>query len=391
MNLPPRSAFNPDDFQAVEEVFRYYRDRGLDPGYQGHFEERYSKQFVDYMGGKGYADAVCTGTAAVFVALAALRLPAGSHVVLSPVTDPGTVSAIIFNGLVPVVADSEPGSYNIGPEQFESRITPETRAAVVVHLGGKAARIDEIVAVASRRGIKVVEDCSQSHGARHNGEMVGNFGDIAAFSTMYRKAHATGGCGGIVYTRDRGLYEMARACADRGKPFFREGFDEKNPGGFLFPALNLNLDEISCALGIRSLRKLEDTRRRRIAFLKKLGARLNGLDGVNFAPVSDEDSPFFHPVTVDERKLGCSAADFGMELQRQGVAVNPHYDYVVAEWPWVLPYLKGERSCANAVAIRDRSFNLLFNENFGDREIEFIGTMFRKITGDHIQGKRNIP
>jgi perosamine synthetase len=390
INPPPRSAFNQEDFQSVNEVFRYYNDRGLDPGYQGYFEEQYTKQFVDYMGGKGYADAVCTGTAAVFVALAALRLPAGSHVILSPITDPGTVSAIILNGLIPVLADAKPGSFNIGTEQFESRITSETRAAVIVHTGGQAAPIDGIVAIASSHNIKVVEDCSQAHGARLNGKIVGCFGDIAAFSTMYRKAHATGGCGGVVFTSDRQLYEMVRACADRGKPFFKDGFDEKAPGSFLFPALNLNLDEISCALGSRSLLKLDDTRRRRIAFLKNLDSELRGLEGVKIVPVSDEDSPFFHPVIIEDQMLGCTAADIGAALQKQGIAVNPHYNYVVAEWPWVLQYLKGEHTCPNAVAFKNSTFNLLFNENYGDKEIEFISTLIRK-TSEHyiLRRKRN--
>lgn len=384
LNLPPRSAFNQDDFQSLQEVFQYYHEKGLDPGYQGYFEERYTNQFVDYMGVQGYADAVCSGTAAIFVAIAALRLPAGSHVIISPVTDPGTVSAIIFNGLVPVVADAKPGSFNVGAAEFESRITSETRAAVIVHTGGQAAPIDEIVAIASHHNIKVVEDCSQAHGARLNGKLVGTFGDIAAFSTMYRKAHATGGCGGVVYTCDRKLYEMVRACADRGKPFFKEGFDEKDPGSFLFPALNLNLDEISCALGSRSLLKLEETRRRRISFLKNLEKELQGLEGVKLALISDEDSPFFHSVIVDDQALGCSAAEFGRALKGEGIAINPHYKYLVAEWPWAQPYLKGEIACLNAAAYKNSSFNLLFNENYGDKEVETFSRLFRKTAEQYI-------
>src|SRR5204863_5326452 len=100
------------------------------------------------------------------------------------------------------------------------------------------------------------------HGARLNGKKVGTFGDIAAFSTMYRKNHATGGCGGVIFTPDEKLYHLVRACADRGKPFWQPGFNDKDPKQFLFPALNLNIDELSCAIGSQTLGKLDRTNQR---------------------------------------------------------------------------------------------------------------------------------
>src|SRR5437763_17107381 len=130
-----RFAFGDTELAAVQEVFSYYRERNLDFGYQGHFEERYCEAFVRYLDAPGYADAVATGTAALFVALAALQLPGGSHVVVSPITDPGTSNAIILNGLVPVLMDSMPCSYNAGPEKVRRRLTPETRARVLGHAG----------------------------------------------------------------------------------------------------------------------------------------------------------------------------------------------------------------------------------------------------------------
>lgn len=371
--MPPRMAFADEELQAVAEVFRYYGDRKTDFGYQGEFERRYTDAFVQYMGGNGFADAVCSGTAALFVSLAALRLEPGSHVVVSPVTDPGTISAIILNQLVPVVADANDTSFNMGFEQFEERITEKTKAVVVVHIAGKAAEIDLISESAKKRGIKVIEDCSQAHGAKFKGEKVGNFGDIAAFSTMYRKNHATGGCGGIVFTRDKGLYNMVRAFADRGKPFFRDDFNEKDPSSFLFPALNLNIDELSCAIGIRSLAKLNQTIEKRVSFLKKLGKRLNEVSRVcRLEDVSDDDSPFFHPMIVDTSRISCSKSEFAKAVQAEGIDINTDYRYVVCEWEWAKPYLADSLWCKNAINYRETSFNLLFNENFGEQELRDI-------------------
>jgi dTDP-4-amino-4,6-dideoxygalactose transaminase len=378
--MPARNAFGGEVLQIIEELVEHYKARNIDFGYQDTYERLYTEAFVRYLEVDGFADAVSTGTAALFVAIAALQLPPGSHVIVSPITDPGTISAIILNQLVPVLADSSPNSYNMGAEQFEQRISDKTRAVVVVHAAGKAAPVDAIAQIAQEKGIYVVEDCSQAHGAKLNGKKVGTFGDIAAFSTMYRKAHATGGCGGVIFTRSQQLYNLVRAFADRGKPFERPDFNEKNPTTFLFPALNLNLDEVSCAIGLKSLEKLDDTIKKRITFLQKLNAAIKTHSKVCFpSSISSDDSPFFYPVFADTTKISCSKKEFAQAIETEGVSLNPDYMYVVSEWPWVQPYLADRFDCQNAVVTRQSSFNILLNENYGIKEVEDILAAILKV------------
>src|SRR5215510_11624078 len=271
--MPPRIALGEDERRMVLEVLDHYAERKVDPGYQGTFEKIYTDAFVEMMGG-GYADAVATGTSALFVAVAALDLSKGSEVLVSPITDPGTLAAIILNGHRPRLIDSEPGRYNTESKQFAARVTPATRGAVIVHSLGRACDIEPIVQAAHERGIKVVEDCSQSHAAKVGGRLVGTFGDIAAFSTMYRKAHITGAAGGLVYSRDVEVFRRALAHADRGKPRWQPDFDDRDPNTFLFPALNHHSDEISCGVGLASLSRLHETIVRRLSFVTELTARL---------------------------------------------------------------------------------------------------------------------
>lgn len=371
--MPPRFAFGEEEFRRViDEALEHYRTRGLDFGYQDTFERLYTEAFVRYMEVEGgFADAVNTGTAALFVAIAALQLPPGSHVIVSPITDPGTINAIILNGLVPALADSSPRSYNMGAEQFSERITDRTKAVIVVHAAGRAAPVDRIAEIAKERGLWVIEDCSQAHGARLGGRKVGTFGDIAAFSTMYRKAHATGSCGGVIFTQREELYRLVRAYADRGKPFWMPGFDDKDPTTFLFPALNFNIDELSCAIGLKSLEKLDRTIQHRLAFLRRLAAQIRDKSRVcSPSEVSDHDSPFFYPIFVDGSRINCSKKEFAEAVRSEGINLNPHYMYVVSQWPYVQPYLADSFSCPNAVECRDSSFNILLNENYGDQEVE---------------------
>ena len=367
MKFPTRNAFGDTEIAAINECINYYKEKGIDPGYQGIFEKRYTDVFCQYMGG-GYADAVATGTTALYVAIAALDLPAGSDILVSPITDPGTLSAIILQyRLTPRLMDSKPNSYNIGIEQFLARITPFTRAVVVVHsIGYPVTDIQEIVKEAHARDIHVIEDCSQSHGARVNGHPVGSFGDMAAFSTMYRKAHVAGSSGGVVYTRDRELYRLTLAHADRGKPSWNEDFNDRDPRQFLFPALNLHTDEISCSIGIASLARLDDTILKRLIFIAELAGRLN-----NPYEYTPNMSPFVYPI-IAKREIADA-------LLNKGIPLNPHYQYVVSEWPWIQKYLSDKFDTPNARDIRDRTFCLYLNENYGLKEAAFISTSLNQL------------
>jgi perosamine synthetase len=366
--MPPRLALGDNERKMVLEVLDYYRERNVDPGYEGHFEKMYCRAFADMMGG-GYADAVATGTSSLYIAVAALDLPKGSEVLVSSITDPGSLAAIVLNGLKARLMDSKPGSYNVGPEQFAARITPNVSAVMVVHAAGQAAEIDKIVEIAHARGIKVIEDCAQAHGALLRAKRVGSFGDVAAFSTMYRKAHMTGPSGGVVFTKDLELHHRAVAHADRGKPRWRDDFSDRDPSNYLFPALNHNTDEISCAIGLASLARLRSTIVGRLAFVSDFVARLvDASDICTPYPFSPTDSPFFYPVMVDCGAITCSKIEFAEAVRAEGVDLNPHYRFVVSDWPYIRPYLADDFDAPNAHDICNRSFNLYLNERYGERE-----------------------
>jgi dTDP-4-amino-4,6-dideoxygalactose transaminase len=377
--MPARLALGDAEVDMINRVVAYYRQRQVDPGYQGVFEKRYTDLFVEMMGG-GYADAVATGTSSLYVALAALDLPKGSEVLVSPITDPGSLAAIVLNNLKPRLMDSMPGSYNVGPDEFAARITPEVKGALVVHAAGQAAPIDRIVEIAHKHGIKVLEDCAQAHFAKLRGRPVGSFGDIAAFSTMYRKAHMTGPSGGLVYARDLETFRRAVAHADRGKPRWLENFSDRDPGNYLFPALNHNTDEISCAIGIASLARLNRTIIARQAFVSDLVARL--IDGCKVCspyPFFPTTSPFFYPVMVDCDAITCSKIEFAEAVRAEGIDLNPHYKFTVSDWPYIKPYLADGFDIPNAHDICNRSFNLYLNEKYSEQEAKDTVTAIRKV------------
>lgn len=376
--MPARLALGEAEVAEVMSAIAHYRGCEQDLPYQGVVEQRLCAAFAEFMGG-GYADAVATGTGAVYVALAALDLPKGSEVVISPVTASSPLSCIILQGLVPVVADSRPGSYNMGVEQFLERVTPRTSAVLAVHLGGEPLEMDRLTAEASRRGIKVLEDCSQAPGAVWNGRRVGSFGDIAALSTMYRKNLISGSSGGLVFTRDLALFRQAQAHADHGKPVWRAELNLKDPRHALFPALNFNTNELSCAIALASLRRLQETIDKRLAFLERFIAALQASSRACRPSAFHRGfSPFFFPVMVDAERLTCSKVQFAQALLAEGINLDPEYGCVVRSWTWALPYLSDDFETANALAMRDGSFNLFLNERYGDEEVRDIIAAIKK-------------
>lgn len=378
--MPFREAFGPKEKQKIQEVIEYYTAKEQDPPYQGHFENLFCEKFSEYMGG-GYTDAVSTGTASIYVSLAALDLPKGSEIIISPVTDSSPLNCIILQGYIPVVADSRPNSYNMGLEQFLERVTDKTSALLAVHAAGEPIhQVDQIAKEACARGIKVIEDCSQAPGALVSGEKVGCFGDIAAFSTMYRKNLASGGSGGIVFTMNEDLFHLSLAHADRGKQIWRTDLNLNDPRSALFPALNFNTNEFSCAIGLASLQRLEETIRKRNLFLSRLISSLSK-ETKTCRPYEHNDnfSPFYFPIFVDEEKVKCSKIEFANALIAEGIGLLPEYGCLVCDWKWAKKYLADDFETMNARSMRDRSFNLFLNEQYGEREIEDIIEAIKKV------------
>ena len=371
--MPYRKLFGEEELESVIRVFHDSWQEGRDFGYQGKYEKLYTDKFCEFQGG-GFADAVSSGTAAIYLALKALDIQHGSNVIVSPITDPGSAAPIIIAGMNPVVADSSPNSFNIGPDEFEKALTSNTRAAILSHIGGHPIDMEPILEIAQARGIKIVEDCSQAHGALYKGKRVGRFGDIAAFSTMFSKGHSTGGCGGLVYTENEDYYWLIRSLADRGKPFRNPDFDMKNPSENLFPALNFNLDELSCAIGLSTLSRLQEIIDKRYEIAIKLDAALEESSVVFPCHRQPDSKPslFFHTVEVTVNKLRVSKREFAEAVAAEGIWLNPHYNFVVSEWKWMQRYLPDNQKIPNAIDFRNRTFNILFTELFTDMEIEDI-------------------
>ncbi len=213
----------------------------------------FEEKFAEYTGAV-YAHAVTSGTAALKAALTALEVRPGDEVITQGFTFVATFEAIIESGAVPVPAEIDE-TLNMDPADFEKKITKKTKAVIPVHMLGSPARIQEIIEIAAKHDIKVIEDTAQALGAAVGGKKLGTWGDMGTFSFDFYKTVTTAE-GGMVVTNNRELYVRVSEYCDHGhdhNPEVGRALEGRNFLGF-----NYRMNELQGALGIAQLSKLED-------------------------------------------------------------------------------------------------------------------------------------
>lgn len=398
--MPGRALFGEEEKAAAAALFdEAMRTEGAF-GYNGPEEHAYCCEFAAALGG-GYADAVSSGSSAVYVALRALKIEPFTQVICPALTDPGGIMPVALVNCIPIVADVRPGSYNVGPEQVEACLSDLTSAIIVAHIGGEPVEMDPILEMASARGIPVIEDCAQAHGACCKGRPVGTLGDVAAFSTMSGKHHATAAQGGVVFTRSESIYWEARRSSDRGKPFGLEG-----ASSCVVAALNLNSNDLAAAVGRVQLRKLPGivAARRRVADAIAAGLKRSQVVSPGWQPEGAQASYWFLRLHVDESRIAVDGNAFAAALGAEGIPVNPCYSAAFqadAAWlverrafgsghyPWSAPEYRGDPNrrfpCPNAVAVLRSDFNLAIHERWGEAEIADALTAIAKVERAYLQ------
>ncbi|MEO6909765.1 MAG: DegT/DnrJ/EryC1/StrS family aminotransferase [Edaphobacter sp.] len=272
--------FSSEEESALIDVVRSGKWGGYGVEIQ-EFEESFRK-----MHEVKHAVTCSNGTVALEVALRAIGIKCGDEVIVTPFTFIASASAILLCEGVPVFADIDPETLNLTPATIEAVITPRTKAVVVVHFGGHPAEMDAIMAVASKHGLLVVEDCSHALGARWKGTPVGNFGAVGTFSFQSFKL-ATSGEGGAVATNDAAIADAAWSYCNQGRRRGAAWYEHYTLG------TNYRLTAFQGAvLGVQLKRVREQTaiRTRNAEYLR---SQLDGFSGITTGKTSEfaQDHP----------------------------------------------------------------------------------------------------
>jgi len=234
----------------------------------------FEKEFAQFAGTQ-YAVALANGTVALDVALKALGIGAGDDVIVTSRTFLASASSIVTAGANPIFADVELDSQNISRRIIEAVLTPNTKAIICVHLAGWMCDMDPIMQLAEEKGLYVIEDCAQAHGAMYKGKSAGSIGHIAAWSFCQDKIMSTGGEGGMVTTNDEWLWKKMWSYKDHGKNF-DSIYNKQHPPGFRWLhdsfGTNWRMMEMQAVIGRIQLTKMQEWTAKRTANMEKIYA-----------------------------------------------------------------------------------------------------------------------
>jgi dTDP-4-amino-4,6-dideoxygalactose transaminase len=254
-----------DEIDAVVDVLR----RGTVNRWTGDENRLFEEAFARAFGGR-HAIAVANGTLALQLALHAIGLEPGDEVVVPARSFFATAAVVPLEGGRPVFADVDLDTQNLTAASVAAVLTERTRAVICVHLGGHPCDMDPLLELTRDRGLRLIEDCAQAHGALYKGRPVGALGDVGCFSFCQDKIMTTGGEGGMLLTRDERLWRRAWEFKDHGKSH-EAVFERQHPSGFRWLhesfGSNYRLTEMQAAIGRSQLGKLDRwvAKRRRLA------------------------------------------------------------------------------------------------------------------------------
>lgn len=298
------------DIAAVTEVLRSGR-LALGPK-----AEEFEHLMAGYIGVR-HAVAVSSGTAALHLILCALGIGPGDEVLVPSFTFVASVNAILYVGATPVFVDIEPETYTMDADDLERKITPKTKAVMAVEVFGHPIEWEDVLTIVGRHGMVVIDDSAEALGAEYRGEKIGRFGTAAVFA-FYPNKQITTGEGGIVVTNDDDLARVVRSLRNQGRDAEHAWLQHERLG------YNYRLNEMSAALGVSQLRRIDCMLSRRNHVAKMYTQRLSLLDLVRPPVVKPHVtmSWFVYVVTLAD---GLDRNALIHALERQGIPARGYF------------------------------------------------------------------
>jgi len=292
----------------------------------GRFIEEFEKRWAEYCG-RRYGIAVSNGTAALQLAVACLPLNPGDEVIMPTFTIISCAMAVVYNGAVPVLIDSEPRTWCMDIKKVEEKITPRTRAIMPVHIYGHPVDMTPILDLAQKRGLAVIEDAAEAHGAEYlvgHGtpnpvwKRCGSFGELSCFS-FYANKLITTGEGGMVLTDDEKLADTARSlrnlCFQADRRFYHQQL------GF-----NYRLTNMQAALGVAQLERMDEIIAQKRRMAQEYTRLLKDLDSFQLPPEESwAKSVYWMYGVVLSEKSGRDATWLAQQLKARGVETRPFF------------------------------------------------------------------
>jgi perosamine synthetase len=278
----------------------------------GEFEEK----FADYIGTE-HAIAVNSGTSGLHLCVKSTEIKKGDEVITTPFSFVASSNCVIYEGGKPVFVDIDPQTLNIDAGKIEEAINKNTRAILPVHVFGQPCEMDAIMEIAENHDLAVIEDACESVGSEYNGKKVGTFGDASVFA-FYPNKQMTTGEGGMITTDNENIAKLCRSLRNQGRSESEEWLNHVRLG------FNYRLDDMSCALGIGQLKRINELIEKRAKVAEEYTKQLDGVEGVTtqYLDPRIKMSWFVYVIRVGDHIDRNKVIEY---LQEHGVSCRPYF------------------------------------------------------------------
>lgn len=378
-------------------LFRYYGPENY-PSKVHEFEEKFAAR----MGAK-HCLALNSCTSALISALVACGVGPGDEVIVNGYTFFASCASIIAAKAIPVICEIDE-SMTMDPDDLESKITPHTRAVICVHMRGAANDMDRIVAICKKHNLRLIEDVAQACGGSYKGKSLGTFGDVGCFSFQYHKI-ITAGEGGACLTNDDRLYDRLMGYHDTAACWRPDRFGGERYDGELFCGVNYRMSELSGAVMLAQLGKLDRLVDAMRANKRRIKSQISDLKGITFRKLNDEDgdTAICLMFMLDSKD---KVSPFVDALKAEGVDAAGVFNKGIPDWhiyshwkhiiekktathegcPYTCPYYKGdapskysENMCPNTNEILSRTIHLDIPSQLTAEDCDMIAKGIRKV------------
>lgn len=343
----------------------------------------FAKRFREYVGAP-YSVATNSCSSAIHLSLAACGIGPGDEVITTPMTFAATVNTIVHRGATPVLADIQPKWFNIDPAEIEKKITPKTKAILPVHFAGLSCDMDEIIKIAKKHNLFVIEDAAHASGSAYKGKKIGSIGDFTCFS-FYVTKNLTTAEGGMVTTLHEDKAKMMGKMSlhgldlDAWKRYSNRGFKHYD---IVYPGYKFNMTDIAASLGLVQLGKLDEFIEVRSRYAEIYTRELKDVEQL-FIPEYHHDGEHawhLYPLFINATALKIDRDKFLEALHWENIGAGVHYRAIHHQkyYRETLPYKKGD--LPNAEFVSDYVISLPLSPAMTEQDVFDTVRAVKKIT-----------
>ena len=339
----------------------------------GPFLKKFENKFKQYLNTK-FSIGVGSATQALHLSLRCMNLTTDDEVIVPTFTFAATANAVKYCGANPILADVDPSTFNISPSEIEKNITKKTKGIVVVHYGGQSCDMTEILHIAKKKNLFVVEDCAHALGTTYEGKKCGSFGDTGCFSFYPTKVITTGE-GGMISTSKKSLSKKISILKSQGMNISAKEREEKLSWKYDIVDLGYNyrLDEMRSALGYSQLKRINEINRRRIKVAQTYDELIRKIKGISIPITQNNRNHIYHLYTIKiEKNYHMTRNELFAKLSKNNIGTSVQYIPLHLMSLYRKEYKNKIRNFPNSNILKDQILCLPIYPIMTRKQIEYV-------------------